>query len=282
MSISHSSVIVEMNISVWTANKVDRGATKKVADDSHASSDAGLYRKNLMAGTSLRKDIADYAALCRTWHNGRTLPWHDKGGRLLPMSMFMEYKQEANARRDYFNDKASQFVREYPLLMQAAQQSLGDLFNPDDYPHPDTVAAKFGFRLVFSPVPEAGDFRLDVGANDLDALRSQYESAYDLRVKDAMQSAWDKLHDMLTGMSAKLNDAEGERKLFHGSWLSNITDLCSLLSHLNITKDPDLEQARRELQRMVTQVDLDGVRQDSMVRADLKAGVDAVLSKFDW
>lgn len=282
MSISTSAVITEMNISVWTANKVDKTATKKVADDSQASSDAGLYKKNLMAGTSLRKDIADYAALCRTWHNGRTLPWHDKGGRLLPMSMFMEYKQEASARRDYFNAKVAQFVQEYPMLVQAAQRNLGALFNPDDYPPAEEVESKFGFRLVFSPVPEAGDFRLDVGATELSDLRYQYESAYDTRVKEAMQSAWDKLHEALTSMSDKLDDVEGERRLFRDNWLSNITDLCGLLSHLNITNDPDLERARRELERMALRTDLEGVRKDAGVRADLKAEVDAVLGKFDW
>lgn len=282
MSISNSAVIVELSISVWTANKVDKSATKKVADDHNASADAGLFRKNLMAGTSLRKDIADYAALCRTWHNGRTMPWADKGGRLLPMSMFMDYKTEANARRDYFQSKVDEFCLQYPNLMVAAQRSLGDMFNPAEYPSTEEVRDKFGFRLVFSPVPEAGDFRLKVGEQDLEELRQQYDSAYDQRVKDAMQSAWDKLHEMLNGMSAKLADNEGEKKLFRDTWLPNILDLSSLLSHLNITKDPELEKARRDLERMAMSVDMDSIRKDAGARADLKEQVDAVLSKYDW
>lgn len=283
MSISNSSMLVEMNISVWTASVVDRKATTRVTDDAKATADAGQFKKNLMAGTTMRKSIADYAALCRTWHNGRTLPWSDKGARLLPTSMFLDYKKEVNSRRDYFNASVDKFLAEYPNLMLAAQQHLGDLFDPADYPNVDEVREKFGFRLVFSPVPEANDFRIQVGNEDMEELRAQYESAYDVRVNEAMQTAWAKLHSMLVGMSEKLVEPEGEKsKIFHTTFVSNVTELCSLLTHLNITKDPKLEMARRELERAVANVDIADIRSDVGVRTDLKAQVDAVLGKYDW
>ena len=283
MSIANSSMLVEMNISVWTGQKVDKGATIKVTDEAHASSDAGLFRKNLMAGTSLRKEIADYAAICRSWHISRTLPWSDKGARLLPTSMFFDYKQEANARRDYFNSKVAKFIEEYPNLMLAAERSLGDLFNPNDYPSPEEVASKFGFRLVFSPVPESNDFRIDVGNSELAELRAQYDAAYESRVQEAMQTAWGKLHGALLAMSDKLTEPDGEKaKIFHSTFVSNAQDLCSLLTHLNITGDPQLEMARRDLERAIANVDIADIRSDPGVRSDLKAQVTAVLGKYDW
>ena len=285
MSISNSAMLVELNISVWTGQKVDRAATTKVTDDANAAADAGQFKKNLTAGTYLRKELADYAALCRTWHNGRTMPWSDRGPRLLPTSMFVEYKQEVNARQGLFMSKVDAFCEEYPRLLAAAPYHLGDLFNPNDYPTVEEVRDKFGFQLVFSPVPESGDFRVRAGDVDLAELRQQYEDAYDARVKDAMQSAWDKVHDMLTRMSEKLTDPESESakgKLFHGTFLTNVDDLCALLAHLNITKDPQLEIARRALQKMVSGVDIDDVRKDPGTRIDLKAQVDAALKAFDW
>ena len=283
MSIANSSMLVEMNISVWTGQKVDKGATIKVTDEAHASSDAGLFRKNLMAGTSLRKEIADYAAICRSWHISRTLPWSDKGARLLPTSMFFDYKKEANARRDYFNSKVAKFIEEYPNLMLAAERSLGDLFNPNDYPSPEEVASKFGFRLVFSPVPESNDFRIDVGNSELAELRAQYDAAYESRVQEAMQTAWGKLHGALLAMSDKLTEPDGEKaKIFHSTFVSNAQDLCSLLTHLNITGDPQLEMARRDLERAIANVDIADIRSDPGVRSDLKAQVTAVLGKYDW
>ena len=283
MSISSSAMLVEMNISVWTAALIDRKATDKATLDAHAVADAGKFRKNLLAGTSLRKDIADYAALCRTWHNGRTLPWSDKGVRLLPTSMFLEYKREADARANYFNAKVTKFVAEYPNLIDAARYNLGDLFNVGDYPSPEDVESKFAFRLVFSPVPEVGDFRIDVNSDDLTHLRDQYEAAYTDRVSDAMKTTWDKLHSTLLNMSEKLTEPEGEQtKQFRSTFVTNAQDMCQLLSHLNITKDPTLETARQALEKAIRGVDVEDIRKDEIARSDLKANVDSVLGQFDW
>lgn len=285
MSISASSILAEMNISVWIANKVDRRATDKVTSDANAVQDAGQFKKNLMAGTSARKDIADFAALCRTWHNGRTLPWSDKGARLLPMSMFLEYKREANARRDRFNNMVERFLLDYPQHVQAAQRNLGALFDPADYPSEEEVAAKFGYRLVFSPVPEAGDFRVQVGEDDMAELRGQYENAYESRVGEAMQTAWDKLHNMLKTMTEKLTEPEGEDakpKLFHGTFVTNAQEMCSLLSHFNVTKDPKLELARRDLEELIANVDIDDIRKDAGARLDMKTQLEETLRKYEW
>ena len=49
MSISSSAVLTELNISVWTANKLDRNATEAVLNSNAASRDSAQVRKNLMA-----------------------------------------------------------------------------------------------------------------------------------------------------------------------------------------------------------------------------------------
>lgn len=283
MSISSSAMLVELNISVWTANKIDKEASRKVTDDNRASSDAGQFRKNLMAGSHLRKEIADYAAGCRLWHNTRTMPWADRGPRLLPTSLFFDYKQEANARQTYFMDKREQFGREYPNLQRTAQNYLGALYNPEDYPSLEEVMDKFDFRLVFSPVPDAGDFRLDLPAQELDTMRKQYEANANERVASAMQEQWGKLHDMVARMSDKLVEPDGEdKRRWHDTFLTNAQEMCGMLTHLNITKDPALEAARRDLERAIAGVEIDHIKDDMNVREDVKGKLDAILKQYEW
>jgi hypothetical protein len=74
MSISSSAVLVELNISVWTASKVDREVTNQVNATASAVYDASQTKKNLMAGTHLRKDIEKFASRVRLYHNQNTLP----------------------------------------------------------------------------------------------------------------------------------------------------------------------------------------------------------------
>lgn len=285
MSITSSAVTVEMNISVWTANKLDRTATEKVVNDNNATQDSGKFHKNLMAGTTLRKEIADYAAGTRLWHNTRTLPWADKGARLLATSLFMDYKTEANIRRDTFNRMVDNFLTQYPALVQTAHNYLGNLFNPADYPSVDEVQSKFGFRLVFSPVPESGDFRLQVAEQDLQDLRQQYEESFSTRLADAMREPWDRLHKLLTGISEKLTDIDGEdetKKRYHDTLITNAQSLCALLTHLNVTKDPQLEQARRDLELTMLGADIDAIKESPEVRKSMKNKVDAILKQYQW
>lgn len=284
MSITSSAVLVELNISVWTANKLDKGATDEVLVSNGATvADAAQVRKNLMAGTTARKAIADYAAGCRLWHNTRTLPWADKGPRILPTSLFMDYKQELNVRRDTFLHMRKQFGVDYPALVQTAANYMGNLHDPADYPSVEEVMAKFDFRVVFSPVPESGDFRLDIPQQDLEDMRRSYDDAFDARLAEAMCTPWNKLHDMLTGMSAKLTEGDDETKRrWHDTFVTNAQELCSMLTHLNITKDPKLEAARRQLEAALLGADIDDIKVNEGTRAELKSKVDAILKGYEW
>jgi hypothetical protein len=285
MSISSSAVLVELNISVWTANKLDKGATEAVLSNNSASKDSAQVRKNLMAGTDKRKRISDYAAKARLYHNQTTLSWSDKGARLLPTSLFMDYKQNMNVYQRNMNTMIEDFYANYADLIDLAKHHMGDLFNPYDYPSIEELRSKFGFRLVFSPLPEGGDFRLDIPKADMDELGQQYESAFNDRLKDAMREPWEKLHKTLTHISEKLTDVEGDdetKKRYHDTLITNAQELCGLLSHLNVTKDPLLENARRSLELTMLGVDIEAIKESPDVRSSVKAKVDDILKKFDW
>lgn len=284
MSIASSSILVELNISVWTANKQDKRITNDVLIDNGATSaDAGRFYKNLTAGTTLRKDIADFAASCRLWHNTTTLPWADRGARLLPTSLFLDYKTEANRRKAQFDHMVEHFLREYDQTQIKAQQHLGAMYDPDDYPSADAIASKFGFKMVFTPLPEAGDFRLDVANEDLEELRKQYDTNLNTRLNEAMQSQWEKLHDMVSRMSEKLVEPEGEdKRRWHDTFVTNAHEMCQMLTHLNVTKDPKLEEARLKLEQSMRGVDIDDIKTDVSVREDVKSKLDAILKDYEW
>lgn len=285
MSISSSAVLVELNISVWTANKLDKGATEAVLSNNSASKDSAQVRKNLMAGTDKRKKISDYAAKARLYHNQTTLSWSDKGARLLPTSLFMEYKQNMNVYQQNMNTMIEDFYANYADLIELSKHHMGDLFNPYDYPSIEELRNKFGFRLVFSPLPEGGDFRLDIPKADMEELGQQYESAFNDRLKDAMREPWEKLHKTLTHISEKLTDVDGDdetKKRYHDTLITNAQDLCGLLTHLNVTKDPMLEQARRSLELTMLGIDIEAIKESPDVRSSVKAKVDDILNKFNW
>jgi hypothetical protein len=284
MSISSSALLVELNISVWPASKLDREVTDKVNTDASAVRGASQTKKNLFAGTSLRKDISDFAARVRLYHNKHTLPWADKGERMLPTALFMDYKQTMNGFEQTFNMMCNNFFIEYPRLVVDAPNNLGSMYKAEDYPEIEEVRMKFGFRRAVKPIPESGDFRLDIPAYDLAEMKNDYEKQYSDRLAEAMREPWERLHKMLVGMSEKLTDIEGDdsKKRYHDTLISNPIELCGLLTKLNVTNDPKLEEARRQLELTMLGADIESIKEDADSRSALKAKVDAILGKFDW
>ncbi len=284
MSISASAVLVELNISVWPASKIDREMTEQVNTGASAVRDASQTKKNLFAGTSLRKDIEKFAARVRLYHNTHTLPWADKGQRLLPTKLFMEYKQTMNNYEQTFEFMCDNFFIEYPRLVAEAPTNLGTMYRAEDYPDLDEVRTKFGFRRAIDPIPESGDFRLDVSANDLQELKAHYEKQHTDRLVDAMKAPWDRLHTMLTGISEKLTDKDGEdeKKRYFDSLITNPLELCELLGKMNVTNDPKLEEARRQLESAMLGANIETIKESAVVRGEVKAKVDAILNKFQW
>jgi len=284
MSISASAVLVELNISVWPASKIDREITDKVNSDAGAVRGASQTKKNLFAGTSLRKDIADFAARVRLYHNKHTLPWADKGERMLPTALFMDYKQTMNGYEQTFNMMCNNFYIEYPRLVAEAPTALQGLHKAEDYPDLTDVRLKFGFRRAVKPVPEAGDFRLDIPAYDLEEMRSEFMGQQDRKLAEAMREPWDRLHKVLLAMSEKLTDVEGDdgKKRYHDTLLTNPLELCSLLTKLNITNDPKLEEARRQVEVAMLNADMESIKEDADTRSELKSKVDAIINKFEW
>ena len=284
MSISSSALLVELNISVWPASKLDREITDKVNTDASAVRGASQTKKNLFAGTSLRKDISDFAARVRLYHNKHTLPWADKGERMLPTALFMDYKQTMNGFEQTFNMMCNNFFIEYPRLVAEAPTNLGTMYKAEDYPDLTDVRLKFGFKRTVKPVPEAGDFRLDIPAYDLEEMRSEFTKQHDTKLAEAMREPWERLHKMLVGMSEKLTDTEGDesKKRYHDTLISNPIELCGLLTKLNVTNDPKLEEARRQLELTMLGADIESIKEDADSRSALKSKVDAILGKFDW
>ena len=117
-------------------------------------------------------------------------------------------------------------------------------------------------------------------------MRRQYDAAFDSRLADALREPWDKLHKTLSGMTKKLSDVEaapdGTVTRWHDTFIGNAAELCKMLTHLNLTKDPTLEQARRDLEKAIAGVDIDDVKEDPSVRTDLKDKLNGILKSYEW
>jgi hypothetical protein len=276
--IQNSSMLIDLNISVWTGRKMDKKVSEEIDASKGTHARAGNYHKKLLAGTQKLDELNKLVNKIRTWHYQQTLPWSDGGSRLLPMANFFDYKATLGDYQMQFEEMVAEFIDDYPTLVSAAAFQLGDLFDGSEYPDAHSLADKFKFKYVFLPVPDVGDFRVDVGEAYKADLKEQYESFYQTKLNDAMADAWNRLHDCLKHMSDKL--AGQEKQLFRDSLVGNAVQLCDLLTRLNVTGDTKLETCRKKLESALSGLGAEDLRKDDEVRLDVKAKVDEILGMF--
>lgn len=286
MSIANSAVLVRLNISVWGASKRNKDLENEVAANKNADPRAMRMYDNLMVGSSGHKDIQLHAAKSRLWHNTMTLPWDERGYRLCPTSLFMEYKSQHNLKKATFDNMVSKFEQKYESYRDIAKEYRGDVFNETDYPPVEEVMGKFAWNFVVAPVPESGHLCIDLPAQEMAELKASCDAEVERKVAEAAKENEKRLLKELQAISAKCtdtgNDEDDDKKRWYDSFVTNPLDLCRMLKHMNLTNDPKIEEARQRLEDIMVGKTKDMFKDSPTVRQEVKEEVDSIINSYDW
>lgn len=280
-NINSCAVLAEVNLKIWTARKLDKRVSEEVDVAKQTKTRAGAYHKRLMAGVDTLTEIERVAGEIRTYHYRMTLPWSDNGPRLLPSTSLFEYTDHMKTLKEKYYKAVATFVNEYDLQISAMAFRLGDLFNRNEYPTREQVERKFSADYTLSPVPDAGDFRVDVGNEAMIELKEEYSKACEARLQEATNSLYEKVYDQLLHAVERLGEGpDGKPHIFRDSLVSHMQDLIVDLKKLNLTGDERLEEMRQELASITTGVTADELRKNKEVRNEVRTNMRAILDKF--
>ena len=128
--IARSAMLVDLNISTYSGRKQDRATQKEVTlSKGSGSSKAASVYKNLFAECKELDEIIKFQARARGEHYRLTLPWDDRGARLLPTAQLLNYKALMNRCQSEFQLLVDAFLDKYDTLVAAAAFQLGTLFD---------------------------------------------------------------------------------------------------------------------------------------------------------
>ena len=274
MSIQNAAMIASLSISQWVARRHDKEITKEVKNTHNAAEDAGRYNKLLVAKEHTEK-LSKITTRARAFHYENTLPWGDNNERLLPTKNYFEYMNELGSLKSEFDSAVSEFIKNYPSVVEEARIRLNGMFKQADYPSALDIEHKFGFRTAFMPVPSS-DFRVGLADTEVDKLRIDIESEINKRVYSAKFDIWQRINTQLSHMKAKLSDTEG---VFRDSLFENLKELVELVPRLNLTDDADVNTICSEMSKVIA--DPQEVRANPNLRAEKAQEVTDILNKFE-
>jgi len=273
MGIEERAMLVILSISIWTNRRVDKEAGRQVAEWAKAREEAGKYVKYLVDRDSWHR-IVEVANSARSYHYFHTLPWLDGGRRILPVEMFEEYSRQMRKYKERFYAEVDRFVSEFPALVADARAMLGKLFNPADYPDPDELRGRFSFEVTIEPVPTP-DFRVQIAEEELRELERQVEERLKKAEEVALRECWNRLYEVVHHMVMRLSDSG----TFRDSLVGNIRKLCGILTKLNLTGDPQLEEMRREIEEKLVK-DPNVLRKNKRIRRRTLREAERILNKI--
>ena len=278
-SIASSAMLIELSIRTWSGRKLDKKASEDVVATNKASRGVANVNKKILGDCAELDAVLKFAANARNAHYAMTLPWSDTGIRLLTTAKYFDYNKAMTDLQDQFQTLVEAFLTSYAWEVSAAQVRLGDLFNSNDYPTTDSLRNKFSFNLNYMPVPEAGDFRLDINNTAQQEIKQHYTRYYETQLKTAMSDIWERARKYLSRMSERLDYADNQtKKLFQATLVSNVQEVIDLMATCNVTGDTHMSAVQAKLKAALSGITPEALREDEYLRLETKRKVDEAIA----
>lgn len=288
-SIASSMILLSVEVRLWTGTAADDEVADEVAVSKRAEQGSGVYVKNLLGQCKSHRKIRAHRQRVYNWVREKTYPWAPKWGAVpnIEVPQFMQQYEEYDKERAAL---VEEFLLEYPQIVSDAAFRLNGLFKREDYPSVDEVRAKFGMAIYTSEVP-SGDFRNRVCTTLADDLQRHYNRQANAAIDNLVKAQVGKLEKVMRSLShccdmnTTVNDdgtTTVSRRKLHEATLKEAVEYCDLFRQFNPTGDTRLEAIRAELEQVLVTKNFDQLRKSDAVRAQTKAEVDGILSKFGF
>jgi len=272
ISLATSAVLVNAEVSVWSATKQDRVISNEVTTAKKADHSAGRYVKNLLADDPTHKQLLNYRQTVYNWLRRSTYDWK-----------FQHHEKAYFALRDAF-------LAKYPQIVSNMAFKQGDMFDRSEYPSVDQIKDKFRIRLYVAEVPQS-DFRCSIAQDLAEDLKITYQKQVnDEIVPQVMADIANQFMEVMEsishccGVDEISSSTDGEvktkkRKIYETT-VDKAKDLCETFRSFNLTNDEELAKASVSLEKVLGGVSAEDIRESDAVRESVKKGVDDILMKF--
>lgn len=264
MSLSQKCMLVNLHMSRWSGYKTDQKASSQLVKDASAQAGSAVVSKRVVP----KEAFADIVTACnalKAHRDKHTLPWSDKGPRIMTRNIFEIFMTGYGELERNFNAAVKEFIEvKYPPARDRAAFRLGTLFSDADYPTPDELRKKFQVSLDIDGITEPEDFRVALPEVELNKLKASMEESINRRLSDAMQDVWLRIAELLEHYIEKVSDNEA---IFRDSTVNNLVELMNILPGLNVTGDPRLREIRQRIMGTIGSYEPNDLRKGSDLRA---------------
>jgi hypothetical protein len=217
------------------------------------------------------------------YHKTHTLPYVDKGPRILPNAMYTEYTSSMRNKFAQVDALLNKFMPDYDHYVQLdiMNRSRGGTgrAKAEDYPTADEFRSRMGFDLRFMPLPDKKHFLFDISDHD---VANFTQAMRDVEVA-AKTDVVTRMLEPLQHLVDKLNKPIGtEGAIFRDSALENVVEGLEVARKLLLDDNPELSQVIGQLDKAVSKYveHKDWLRESPVVRQEAAKQLDDIARQM--
>ena len=238
-------------------------AGKKLLDTSYPA---------FKAVTAIRSKITS------TW-KGISLPFPEPGVRLIRRDQIEEFVSLMESYSGELADAVANLNRHYGELQKTAAERLERLYNPSDYPA--TLIGLFEVSWDF-PSVEPPDYLRDLNPALYESEKARVAARFDEAVQLAEQAFQEEFARLVSHLTERIAEgADGERKVFRDSAISNLTEFFARFKSLNVGSSAELDDLVGQAQQAVRGVAARDLRGNGDLRQQVATSLSNVQAALD-
>lgn len=234
-------------------------ASKYLIDRNHKS-----VRAVLAASQRVREVLYKYTA-----------PFGDQKTRILPVKNFDRFKYEVETEMAKLREARDEYLRYYPALVAESERDLGPLFDPQEYPPVNKIAAMFIDRVTYWPIPDAGHFVAELMEEAQEEAKASIKTEVEERLLEATASLVERAKKAVSAYAEKLQKTKADDKgypdgLIHDSLTINLKDTANLIDSLNLTENLQIKKVSKDLRRLANAIPVKEFRSEAYGKTSTK------------
>ena len=298
-SLSSSSMLVSINIGCFNTRRKDKKVSKDIARDNHVANEKLVSANKTLLASPKLDAIRSLITRIHEVNRNMTNEWAPKL-QLLPTAVYPDHVNtfmgNASFEGTYWGLVQDFVDNEYSWVVMDMQRELGSMYDAAQYPSVEDVRKKFYYNVSYMPLPDSGDFRVDVGREAQEALREHYERQMQHRMEAMASDLHKRIYEALAGNPNRPEDkglignlaTEPDAKTgalksagrLHDSRIEGIHNLIKLLGPLNITNDPTIARAQHQLRMTLDNLTCAADFKQPEVRKDTAERLQEVLDSL--
>ena len=281
-SISSSAMLVTMNVSKYSGVKKDKKAAQLVEGTNQAARGATTVTKKLLGHCRELSMINSYIDNTRNRvHYYYTHPWIDNGPRLLHTSKYFDYHNQITHAQNELAGMVERFLVEYDQIITEARSFLGNLFDANEYPTADDLKSRFAIRVEYMPVPDSGDWRLDVSSEANSMLQNHYAALTQNKIQTVANDIWHKLYNNLEALTRGLDVREdGTKGKIYDAVFNRTVEMIDTLRKCNLTGDTKMTRMSNQLEQALYGLNTEMLKHNTPLRVDTKNKLDDIMKSL--